>query len=732
MKTKINLEIIKLNLNISNDEKEAIELLYESPEKFDVSLVMQLQSIFLNVSIQRMEQLADEKHLPRLPRSFFNQNNLQNAWFSIRQNYNCSLNEFNKAINFNQLSQLIYERDLQKTEIREITKDFKVLLDIYLSNIDYQHSIKETPVVEIRNEEREHLNSISNNHIPLPEKVANESVKTEKNKSSNFIEQLSKLQISSIEAVVHEKEFTQLQRYMHVDRQIQDELIKALSKNRNEAKPKLILLCGSVGDGKSHLLSYVKEMHGDLLENCFVHNDSTESFNPNEEDIDTLERILAPYDSFEDSNITIVIAINLGVLHKFYIRQKEKGKFQTFCNYIEESGVFSHQTPNYEVKDSFYLLNFAGLQPYKITEEGAESPFFKEVIQKITKESNENPFYNAWKNDLEIGYTSAAHENYKLLQDELIQDSLIQKLIEAMISEKLFLSTRALYNLIYDIIVPLNLNDIVHPNQTLPYMLFNRPDRSSLMQALYDNDPISQRDEKIDSILSSFILSSEPLVYLEKLFGNQYYYSSIWKGYSTAKDSDESDYLKFLVRTFALINKTNQDTVYHSFLNLLYAFYKGDDNKLSELFEMLDLIMEQWIGTPSDGYLYMESNNSNYRIAVKFEGEPEVDEKLYGSRNESEIQHFIPEIRIGYKIGNQSVLVSIDYKLYKLLYKVANGYCPNQQDYTEALQFTDFYSQIIKHSNQSKELLIVNSVTDETLKITKPRFSKKDYEVEVY
>ena len=50
-----------------------------------------------------------------------------------------------------------------------------------------------------------------------------------------------------------------LRDYMHVERTIQLELEKLLIDVKKDGKPSLILLCGSVGDGKSHLLAFMKE-----------------------------------------------------------------------------------------------------------------------------------------------------------------------------------------------------------------------------------------------------------------------------------------------------------------------------------------------------------------------------------------------------------------------------------------------------------------------------------------
>src|SRR5699024_7356485 len=325
MLTKYDWELIESTINLSQDEREGLELLYSLKNNLDVSFAIKLQSIFIKVSKGRMIQLSNKAKLPQISQYHFKINNLHRAWGEMKQKYNCSLNEFNQAINFNKISQLIYDRNLKQKEIREMSNNFKYILKIYLSNI----SEESRKIENIENKKREENKN----------KQLESNISVENTNKTTFINQLSKLQISSVEAVVHEKEFTPLQDYMHVEREIQNDLVQALTQTGKNEKPKLILLCGSVGDGKSHLLSYIQEKHSDLLENCLVHNDSTESFNPNEEDIDTLERVLEEFENFEEAQKTSVIAINLGVLHKFYVHQKEKGQFHTLCKYIEDSKV---------------------------------------------------------------------------------------------------------------------------------------------------------------------------------------------------------------------------------------------------------------------------------------------------------------------------------------------------------------------------------------------------------
>src|SRR5699024_12010943 len=96
----------------------------------------------------------------------------------------------------------------------------------------------------------------------------------------------------------------------------------------------------------------------------------------------------------------------------------------------------------------------------------------------------------------------------------------------------------------------------------------------NLIEALHDIDPIIERDEELDNIISSFILASGPLNYIKELLGDKLYLSSSWTNY-THRIEDDTDYLKLLVSSYALLHNIKQDEVYHVFLDLLFTFSRG-------------------------------------------------------------------------------------------------------------------------------------------------------------
>lgn len=152
-----------------------------------------------------------------------------------------------------------------------------------------------------------------------------------------FVAQLSRLRKLSAESVENTSMFDSFKEYLHVERQVEMELRELLRNINANQKKCLVLLCGSAGDGKSHLISYLKNADEEaLLMDWEPYNDATESSGPLLTSIDTLAEKLS---SFNDENCEfddgkkMIIAINLGTLNNFI--DSEKGKnFSKLKQYV--------------------------------------------------------------------------------------------------------------------------------------------------------------------------------------------------------------------------------------------------------------------------------------------------------------------------------------------------------------------------------------------------------------
>lgn len=675
-----------------------------------------MDDLFCKISAERMKQLAEQAETEEMDLEDFDIVSIITAWQVMKSKYRISDKEYNCAIDYSMLSKKKFKTGLTEDEAVKILDHVLSITENWLEG--------NAPVTQDPGQ-------VTTKNKPVNKETVNVNAHTD----SQFIAKLQVLQTSSNESVSNANSFGPLSRYMHVDRPIQMELENTLKQVKENGVPSLILLCGSVGDGKSHLLAYINKTHPELLEGFGIHNDSTESYDSDKNSVETLERVLASFEKEGTANNHLIIAINLGVLHNFYSKQRKLGKFNALCDFIESSGVFDKGHSQQKSKAGFHLINFAETQPYMLTNEGPKSPFFIKLIDKITNPDDSNPFYQAWLQDRQRGITTAAHYNYQLLQHKEVKESIVQALIEVMIKKKVFLSNRAFYNFIYEIIVPVkvpkNLNDwSISVKDMLPNLMFGHPDRSPLLAALNDIDPLKRRLEATDCLVTNFILTLNPYQYVVDELGEELS-DGAWNSVNDMhQNKNQTEFARLLVRQHALIYRKEYSDRYSEFLKYLYAFYSGDEDDIGHLFELIEKVIYAWKGSPRDRFVFVDAPNKKFRLAVEININPEVDERLFGSEHGTGlVQRFTPSMRLGFSQKGQVFMFELDYQLFELLKQIDDGYRPNRQDVQDALQFSEFFDRILKSADKNTNVLLVHSTDGKMLDIKKPRFSKMKFEV---
>lgn len=638
---------------------------------------------------------------------------------------------------FNIIIQFLYNEAIEYTaNIREI------------DNIDIQkpieHTDSSTHSGEIIKNDAEIINELKAVTKIQENKMVdnmNESHETmDTMNQSKFLQKLKTLQNSSKESVVNANSFGAFQKYMHVERPIEKVVYDYLEQMNNSSEKQLLLICGSVGDGKSHLLAYIKEFYPHLLSNTIIHNDATESFDPNKSSLDTLEELLIGFEDNQVASQNIIIAINLGVLHNFYTRQKAKNKFQKLCQFIEAMGIFEKvsETQMKFEDNRFKLVNFAEQRNFELTKEGVTSHFFSSIIEKITNATEENSIYLAWKDDIESGIKTAAHENYQLLMNKHVQKRVVEMLIQCMLRDKIIVSTRAFYNFIFDIMVPTE--QLLNPNKTgfaientLPNLLFNHPDRSAILGSFNHIDLVKKRSITSDEFVTQLLMSMDPIQYLNEhfsMFKTVPYEKLIKSNLQDEKEYNEKllETCRFALRLKQLAFEEEKNSNIVQYCKYLYAYYTGDEATIGELFESLEQVIYRWKGTPQENYTYISNDiYKEFRIGIKLKLEPEIDESKFDSYHmEGTVVQFDDYIRIGFN----GILFDLNLQLYEMLRKVKNGYRPNNIEMKNAIQFEEFFNQLIKNAEENdKSMLLVSTKTKAKFEISKPRFSKSKYEV---
>ncbi len=253
----------------------------------------------------------------------------------------------------------------------------------------------------------------------------------------DFIAQLSKLQKSSAESVENTASFNPFKKYLHVERQVEKELRSLLQRINREQKKCLVLLCGSAGDGKSHLISYLKNADAEgLLADYEPYNDATESSAPTLTAIDTLAVKLSPFNDEQlevDDGKKMIVAINLGTLNNFI--DSEKGKnFSKLRKYVVSNRIFSgyEQSAGYHAGSVFQHVSFSDYQVFSLSENGIETSFLKSLFAKVFQQDSCNPFYTAFQkcNDCTLCTRCPVRHNYEFQSDVTHQTADLEQIIE--------------------------------------------------------------------------------------------------------------------------------------------------------------------------------------------------------------------------------------------------------------------------------------------------------------
>lgn len=565
-------------------------------------------------------------------------------------------------------------------------------------------------------------------------------------KKECLIQELSKLKESSKEAVEGLNTFSKFKTYMHVNRNVQDELQQIILAADKEESAQLILVCGSVGDGKSHIISYFKNKHSDVMSNFTLHNDATESLEPNKTSMDTLNDVL---DNFSDEKIgtsteKLILAINLGTLNNFI--DSEYGKrFTVLQKYVESKKILEKSIieNRFDSSSNIQFINFSDYNLYTLKDGKVQSKYIKELINKITNPSEVNDFYNSYKENCSNCKNKdkcPIKANYELISEDNVQNAIVDLLVQCIIKKKIIISTRALLNFMYDLIIARSYIDVNSPmfkdkigklkneeyiNSLTPNIIFDHKELSFIFNALSTLDPLNVRNEKVDDFIIKFNNSTELIEFFD-------HYIDYPKGYIEKINNvnfDElegrrikTNLLKLFIRSYYLCGKGDlfslNDEVYENFIKYLYFWNKGDKAKLIGLYgEIKDGILK-WNGEAEKNHINIFVGKTQVKYKVSEKLELKADTSSLPINKDSELIKFLTEMEIRYKGDNldTSCSIDIDYSLYDLLIRVGNGYRPNKKDKNNFIKFIEFINKIECAGSQNNQLTFTEKNREENKK----------------
>lgn len=569
---------------------------------------------------------------------------------------------------------------------------------------------------------------------------------TKQVKKECLIQELSKLKESSKEAVEGLNAFSKFKTYMHVNRDVQDELQQIILEADQENRAQLILVCGSVGDGKSHIISYFKNKYPDIMSNFTLHNDATESLEPNKTSMDTLNDVLDNFsdEKIETSSEKLILAINLGTLNNFIDSDYGK-RFTKLQKYVESKKILEKSIVEnkFDSSSNIQFINFSDYNLYTLKDGKVQSKYIKELINKITNPSEINDFYNSYKENCSICKNKdkcPIKANYELISEDNVQNAIVDLLVQCIIKKKIIISTRALLNFMYDLIIARSYIDVNSPmfkdkigklkneeyiNSLTPNIIFDHKELSFIFNALSNLDPLNVRNEKVDDFIIKFNNSTELIQFF-------YEYIDYPKGYIEKINSvnfDElegrrikTNLLKLFIRSYYLCGKGDlfslNDEVYENFINYLYFWNKGDKAKLIGLYgEIKDGILK-WNGEAEKNHINIFVGKNQVKYKVSEEIEIKADASNLPNNKESELIKFLTEMDIRYKGDklDRSCGIGVDYSLYELLIRVGNGYRPNKKDKNHFIKFIEFINKIECAGSQNSQLTFTEKNREENKK----------------
>ncbi|WP_300262348.1 DNA phosphorothioation-dependent restriction protein DptF [Clostridium sp.] len=558
-----------------------------------------------------------------------------------------------------------------------------------------------------------------------------------------LIDELAKLKESSKEAVEGLNSFSDFKKYMHIERNVQsklEELIINVSKSDNS---QLILVCGSVGDGKSHLISYFKDKYPEVISKFKLHNDATESLEPNQTSMDTLNNVL---DEFSDekidlSNQKFILAINLGTLNNF-IDSKYGSRFTKLKQYVDKNKILEQAIVenDFDPGSNIQFVNFCDYHIYTIEYGKIKSKYIKDLLGKLTNKSDLNCFYKSYKENCtncSIAKACPIKVNYELLSDDDIQKSIVELLVQVIIKNKIIISTRALLNFLHDILISRTYIDINSPmfkkkieglkakeyiDSLMPNILFSHKELSPIFEGLNKLDPLNMRTEALDDFVIKFNNSTN----LIELFDENIDYPSAFLGNINTEteiiNKVKVDLLKLFIRSYLLYGKNDlfslKDDIYYEFVTNLYYWNKGEKAKLKDLYRFIKNGILKWNGEADKDSIniFIGKNQNKYKVSEEIEFKADISN--LPSNKDNELIKFLNTMEIKFKSNRLEVseIIDVDYSLYKLLKKVNDGYRPNKKDKNQFVKFVEFINKLDAAGSQDESLLFTEKNRDNNKK----------------
>ncbi|WP_204256323.1 DNA phosphorothioation-dependent restriction protein DptF [Mammaliicoccus sciuri] len=605
-------------------------------------------------------------------------------FFETLKFYNIDINankisDINTNVLNGQIMQLKFKKLIHNTEYVLLSSLKKEIIEIQKYN-DYKNYMK-------LDEYLKHIESYNN------QKSANIS--------TTFLNTIKNISVSSRESIVNTEEFNYFNEYLHVHRPIEDYLQQALEDLKSNESG-IILLVGTVGDGKSHLLSYFNKNKHDLLTDIYIYNDATESDNSYKTAVETLSEKLEAYQSGQLKKL--IIAINIGMLNNLKEYLSQQNKNTEIIETIESSNIFSinGMSKTLYKSNDITLVSFLNERNFKVVNGSVVSDFCNGIFDKIFQEDMSNPFYSSFLKDDGRHRSESAYQNYQLMLNEKVRKSVIHLIIKIQIENKRIITTRALLNFIHDIIIPDN--NIKENDSFLVNLLFGSNDKSPILSAISEQDPVLIQDSRLDQLNIAIYNSLDLQNKCKELFDSKDFeliknFLYLLEGLSHKRKFEMIIRLHYL-----FYYQDYESSIFFEYIDMLE---KIEENKAlkKDILQKINTAIYKWKGSPMPGFIYNESLKPNMMMRIGLQYDPKPKKVLVTNKL---------TILVSFEIQGKIFEIEVDYNLFVLMKKIENGYILKEKDKIEAVVFSEFVDNILNNIDSTEKTIINIPSSNET------------------
>lgn len=545
---------------------------------------------------------------------------------------------------------------------------------------------------------------------------------------------LQRLNHGSQQAVQNGRILTELDRYLHVNRPVEHTVKEKMRQIQREGGG-LLLLVGSAGDGKSHIISNLRDT--EEFSDFAFHNDATESCGPGIKAVETLKYALS---EFRDANIDtttdkLLVAINLGKLLDLVDDAEIKTSFTRLAqvgNGLALERIHSENAANGRI----HIVSLAHQQIFELeagnqTEYPFSSKFMTAILERLTDPSDSNPFYQDFKQDIQhADNIDPVLLNYRMLCSGKLRDTLVRLIIEASFRFNLVLTPRDYLDFIYSIIVPKNLDHYREAkdffSSSLPNLVFASND-SKIQRVLNWLDPMKicslSHDRHLSELYATFRFTPAILPGIDTELATDL--GIILDRFYQNHQDEKPEICALQFRLSHLLGYHSDSCAYKSFLRDLTGYWRMDQDSLERIDEMVKKAIPRHYGSyiSHEDMIPLNIQGARYKLFASLD----FPETGFTPAFDPAFPHvFEPSINMEWtfdKNGTPCRLpLKLNYRLYEHLYELLEGKLSTSFENDRHLSFSRFVRDLARLSDSEKEIKVIAS--DSKIQSLFPRYNR--------